>query len=482
MVPRYKRVAVIGAGPSGLAAVKALEDERVFDYIRVFERRECVGGLWAYDAEPDTFQPTSTEAEGVPDIPPNLTPNAPLLADPLPERLGLRGSAYEALDTNAGSRTMAYTHTPLPISNSVSSIRKYGQNNSTRPRRAVLKYLEDLFEPYLHLLELGTGVEKIEKPNSGSGWLLTLRKRNVRHGSDAQPRDYWWQEVFDAVVVASGYFNVAHVPHIEGLEETSKEYPDKFEHSKSWRSQESYIGKKVIVVGSGVSAADLSEDLHDIVQAPLHISMRTEVEFLKNAFRLPNVVTKPPIKRISSEATGTLHFEDGTTLQGFDKVIFATGYKLSYPFLPFEAVTSQNRLKGFYQHVFNMEDPSLVVIGQVRAAISFRVYEYQAIAVSRYFAGRTEELPTSKEQHDWEVKRLQYKGPTELFHEIKPDFHEYYGWLANFAGAPAEGSGGYSSPVFEDDWVQSDIEILIAKDKHWASIRKRHDDLGSSER
>ena len=35
-----KTVAVIGAGPSGLAAVKALDEEKVFDSIRVFERRE----------------------------------------------------------------------------------------------------------------------------------------------------------------------------------------------------------------------------------------------------------------------------------------------------------------------------------------------------------------------------------------------------------------------------------------------------------
>jgi hypothetical protein len=33
-------------------------------------------------------------------------------------------------------------------------------------------------------------------------------------------------------------------------------------------------------------------------------------------------------------------------------------------------------------------DPSLALVGQVRAAISFRVYEYQSIAVARYFAGR----------------------------------------------------------------------------------------------
>jgi len=110
---------------------------------------------------------------------------------------------------------------------------------------------------------------------------------------------------------------------------------------------------------------------------------------------------------------------------------------------------------------------------QVRAAISFRVYEYQAVAVARYFAGRTEPLPSISEQEDWEKARLSYKGPTELFHEIKPDFHEYYGFLQNLAGPPAEGTQTYALPVFEDKWVDSDIEILIAKNEHWARLAQR---------
>lgn len=41
-----KRVAVIGAGPSGLITIDALVREKAFDVIRVFERREAVGGCW----------------------------------------------------------------------------------------------------------------------------------------------------------------------------------------------------------------------------------------------------------------------------------------------------------------------------------------------------------------------------------------------------------------------------------------------------
>jgi cation diffusion facilitator CzcD-associated flavoprotein CzcO len=41
-----KRVAVIGAGPAGAIAIDALAQEKTFDTIRVFERREKPGGLW----------------------------------------------------------------------------------------------------------------------------------------------------------------------------------------------------------------------------------------------------------------------------------------------------------------------------------------------------------------------------------------------------------------------------------------------------
>ena len=43
---QVKRVAVIGAGPAGAIAVDALAQEKAFDIIRVFERREGPGGCW----------------------------------------------------------------------------------------------------------------------------------------------------------------------------------------------------------------------------------------------------------------------------------------------------------------------------------------------------------------------------------------------------------------------------------------------------
>ncbi len=52
MAGPVRRVAVIGAGPAGAIALDALAQEKKFDLIRVFERREGAGGCW-YDNKLD---------------------------------------------------------------------------------------------------------------------------------------------------------------------------------------------------------------------------------------------------------------------------------------------------------------------------------------------------------------------------------------------------------------------------------------------
>lgn len=41
-----KRVAIIGGGPGGIAAARALRDEGNFDTITIFERNNHTGGTW----------------------------------------------------------------------------------------------------------------------------------------------------------------------------------------------------------------------------------------------------------------------------------------------------------------------------------------------------------------------------------------------------------------------------------------------------
>jgi cation diffusion facilitator CzcD-associated flavoprotein CzcO len=41
-----KRVAIIGGGPGGLAAARALRNENSFETITIFERNDHTGGTW----------------------------------------------------------------------------------------------------------------------------------------------------------------------------------------------------------------------------------------------------------------------------------------------------------------------------------------------------------------------------------------------------------------------------------------------------
>ena len=78
------------------------------------------------------------------------------------------------------------------------------------------------------------------------------------------------------------------------------------------------------------------------------------------------------------------------------------------------------------------------------------------------------------EQKDWEEKRLAYKGPTNSFHKIKPDFAEYFNWLRDFAGHPAKGTKGYELPALEDKWGELAFAVLALKDAHWKHPRGSH--------
>lgn len=266
------------------------------------------------------------------------------------------------------------------------------------------------------------------------------------------------------MVVASGHYGIQSIPAIPGLAEFQQKYPDRLEHSKAFRNASDYVNKHVVVVGGNVSASDLVIDLHNIVKGQLQLSQRGSNPALENVWKLPNVKIRPQIAKLSTENNGTVHFSDGTKISNVDKIFFATGYRLSYPFIKPDPVEPTNRLAGFYQHILQISDPSLAVVGQVRAALSFRVYEYQAVAVARYFAGRAS-LPSVNGQKEWEKKRLEYKGETTSFHEIAPDFKDYFNELRYIAGRPARESDAYELPLFEDSWPQEGFAVLALKDK-----------------
>jgi cation diffusion facilitator CzcD-associated flavoprotein CzcO len=107
---------------------------------------------------------------------------------------------HENLHSNITPEIMSFTEHPFQKKLSEHSIAQYGDKNVPFRHHSVIRgWIEGLFAPYEKLLELGTTLERAETV-SGE-WALTLRK-------EIAGRNYWWQETFDAIVVATGHYNV----------------------------------------------------------------------------------------------------------------------------------------------------------------------------------------------------------------------------------------------------------------------------------
>ena len=118
----------------------------------------------------------------------------------------------------------------------------------------------DGFGLYDKLIEFGTTVESAEyidtEDKQGKEWVLTLRKLV---STKAGIKNLWWQERFDAVVVASGHYHLPAIPDIPGLIEYDKTYPGKITHSKYYRQASDYAGK-VSENFAGLALCDLGID------------------------------------------------------------------------------------------------------------------------------------------------------------------------------------------------------------------------------
>ncbi|TLD35094.1 putative gamma-glutamyl phosphate reductase [Venturia nashicola] len=453
-----KKVAVIGLGPAGAIAIDALAQEKAFDTIRVFERREDSGGCWLQDPP--------NHKQVLPSIP-ALTARAADAPLPIPSQLPTKAPAssqyrfsdttiYPHLETNIAAGPMSFSAEPFPDIRSEWSIRNHGTDTPFRHWKVVKDWISSLVarNGYNNMVEYNTTVESVQRnPDTHAhAWTVVLRK--TKAGED----DYWWSEDFDAVVVANGHYTVPFLPDISGLAEYHERHPNVISHSKSFRYPQDYKDKTVVVVGASISGADLSSSIAGLVKPPLISVVRGRYHpyFGDYAFQHPKILRKNGISHFDASGDGTVHFADGTSVTAPDAVIFGTGYSWSLPFLenvwgPGDGVKLRNnRLPGLYQHVFYRRDPTLTFVGAVAAGFTFKVFEWQSVLAARYLAGRIT-LPPLEEQEAWEQRRIELKGDGVPFSALYPDFEKYFEEVRLLAGEPKDGVGR-KLPKFEKEW------------------------------
>jgi hypothetical protein len=120
------------------------------------------------------------------------------------------------------------------------------------------------------------------------------------------------------------------------------------------------------VVGGSVSAFDALHDIREVAKLPVISSLRTPSPLFGTIpFSHPDIENRPHITSFDS-TTDKITFADGLTLKGeeVDIILFATGYDFSFPFLP-DLKAVHKRVPGLYQHIFNIENPTLAFVGMV---------------------------------------------------------------------------------------------------------------------
>ncbi|KAK4159568.1 hypothetical protein QBC43DRAFT_272113 [Cladorrhinum sp. PSN259] len=465
--PPVKRVAVIGAGPAGAIAVDALAQEKAFDIIRVFERREQPGGCWIADkARPQPLTDFAALANRTADPPLPIPETLPAQAPKSDRPRFSESSVYPYLETNVDFSPMQFSQEPIPSDKTKMSIALHGPNTPFRHWTVMQRYIKSLIQRngYEDFVSYNTAVERVEKV--GDEWKVTLRK-------EGKQKDYWWVEYFDAVVVASGHYWVPYIPAIEGLEEFEKGRPGSVIHSKHFRGREHFKGKRVVVVGASVSAADIAYDLahSKTAQLPVHtitIGHAANGYFGDAAFRHPSIHQHPSIKSVCPK-TRTVHLADGTSIPSVDSIIFGTGYSWTLPFLP-QVEIRNNRVPELYQHVVYQRDPTLVFVGAVGAGLTFKIFEWQAVLAARVLAGRAD-LPSEQEMREWEENRIKLKGDGVKFTMVYPDFEDYFEEVRRIAGEPVDGKGR-TLPKFRREWFRSFMDGHELRKDMWRRLNE----------
>ncbi|WP_312163771.1 FAD-dependent oxidoreductase [Phenylobacterium sp.] len=208
-----KRVCVVGAGPSGLTAVKTLRQAGLEAV--GFEMSPVVGGHWVID-----------------------NPNG-------------RAAAYRSLRTNTTKHMSRFSDFEMPA--------EWPPYPSHDQVRAWLESYVDAFG-FRHAIHTRTTVTRAE-PREGDGWEVALT------GPDGATR----VEAFDALVAASGSYWDARVPNWPGA------FDGAVLHAQDYRDPITPFdarGKHVVVVGIGNTGCELACELAAGGAASVHIAAR----------------------------------------------------------------------------------------------------------------------------------------------------------------------------------------------------------------
>ncbi|XP_001633932.2 flavin-containing monooxygenase 2 [Nematostella vectensis] len=359
------KVAVIGAGASGLCSIKEALDAGLEP--TAYEKASWLGGIWNFSEDPE------------------------------------QSCAALCTITNTSKHVMCFSDFPM---------------SKTCPNYLPMKtyqaYLESYAKEFNLVKNIRFNVSVIEVKKCAD--FEETGKWEVH--SIAGNSQTIKMEVYDFVMVASGKLSEPFIPEIPGMES----FPGKLIHSKEYKTFRGFENRRILVVGLGNSAGDIACELSRHASqvyistrrgtwvlprlgpggAPIDLSISRLVydlprsflswvvaQRVKGSYNLANfgletgeepmkaliindelphrivtgsVIVKSDIKSIKGSS---ILFSDDTTLDDIDIVIFATGFNVRYPFLSNSWLQPKEDYIPLYKFVFPFEPskPTIAIIG-----------------------------------------------------------------------------------------------------------------------
>lgn len=336
------RVAIVGAGPSGLAQMHAFEEARaqgaeVPEFV-CFEKQSDWGGLWNY-----TWR-TGLDEYGEP----------------------VHGSMYRYLWSNGPKECLEFADYAFD--------EHFGQPIPSFPPREVLyDYITGRAKKnnVRDFIQFNTAVRWISHSAATDTFTLT-----VENLDDRSTRT----EEFDYVIVATGHFSVPNIPSYPGFEQ----FPGRIMHSHDVRDSREFEGKDLLVMGSSYSAEDIALQSRKYGANSVTICYRSN----PMGFPWPDGIDEVP--RLSHLDDKVAHFADGTTRQ-VDTIVLCTGYQHSLGFLAEDLrLRTANVLypDNLYKGIFWRDNPKMMYLGMQDQYYTFTMFDGQAWYARDYILGR----------------------------------------------------------------------------------------------
>lgn len=216
-----KKICVIGAGCSGLPAIKSCKEENL--EVDCFEATDSYGGLWRYHND---------TSEG-------------------------QASVMKTTIINTSKEMTAYSDFPPP---------------KEFPNFMGHSYVMEYFRLYAEHFDLfkhiryNCKVVKVEMAGDyqqTGRWLVTVE--DLKKGE-------MFANIYDGVMVCSGHHTYPHRPYFEGMED----FQGTIRHTHSLKTDEGFEDKNVLVIGIGNSGVDAAAELSRVSKK---VSVKKKIAF-----------------------------------------------------------------------------------------------------------------------------------------------------------------------------------------------------------